>query len=89
MEGLPLYQPSGHSGALPGHKIHATIRESMFKLPTLPSTPIIMIATGTGITVFFGFIQERVRRNSIGRLIGAMVLFFGCWNPQEDYLHIG
>ncbi|KAH8158540.1 hypothetical protein CIB48_g9703, partial [Xylaria polymorpha] len=81
------YQLTSPAGALEGHKVHAAVRKSKFKLPTLPSTPIIMVAAGTGIAVFRGFIQERARLKSIGKPVGAMVLFFGCRNPGEDYLY--
>ncbi|KAI0438347.1 hypothetical protein F4803DRAFT_569704 [Xylaria telfairii] len=83
----PSYQLAGPAGVLEGHKIHAAIKKSKLKLPTLPSTPIIMVAAGTGIAVFRGFIQERARLKSIGKPVGAMVLFFGCRNPKEDYLY--
>ncbi|KAI0466529.1 hypothetical protein F4859DRAFT_526629 [Xylaria cf. heliscus] len=83
----PAYQLTGPAGALEGHKIHAAIRKSKFKLPTLPRTPIIMVAAGTGMAVFRGFIQERTRLKSIGKPVGPMVLFFGCRNPEEDYLY--
>ncbi|KAF2969106.1 hypothetical protein GQX73_g4457 [Xylaria multiplex] len=84
---VPSYQLSGPAGALEGHKIYAAIRRSKFKLPTLPITPIIMIAAGTGMAAFRGFIQERARLKSIGKPVGPMVLFFGCRNPEEDYLY--
>ncbi|KAI0967918.1 hypothetical protein F4678DRAFT_482654 [Xylaria arbuscula] len=83
----PLYQLDGPAGALEGHKVHAAIIKSKFKLPTLPSTPIIMIAAGTGIAAFRGFVQERTRLKGIGKPIGLMVLFFGCRNAEEDYLY--
>ncbi|KAI0432727.1 hypothetical protein F5Y09DRAFT_353245 [Xylaria sp. FL1042] len=87
IEAPPLYQLSGPAGALEGHKIHAAIRKSKFKLPTLPKTPIIMVAAGTGIAAFRGFIQERARLSAIGKPVGPMVLFFGCRNAEEDYLY--
>ncbi|KAJ2993497.1 hypothetical protein NUW58_g1822 [Xylaria curta] len=86
-ESLPLYQLTGPAGVLEGHKIHAAIRKSKFKLPTLPTTLIVMFAAGTGIAVFRGFIQERARLKSIGRGVGQMILFFGCRNPEEDFLY--
>lgn len=83
----PLYNLDGPNGALSGKKIHAQIRRSKFKLPALASQPIIMIAAGTGIAPFLGFIAERAALKKMGKPCGAMLLFFGCRHPEEDYLY--
>ena len=46
-----------------------------------------MIAAGTGIAPFRGFILEQERLKSVGKPIGQMLLFFGCRKPEEDYLY--
>ncbi|RGP71158.1 nadph-ferrihemo reductase [Fusarium sporotrichioides] len=81
------YALSGPGDALKGHKVFACIRRSNFKLPTLSSTPIIMIAAGTGLAPFRGFILERARLQAVGKPIGKMILFFGCRSPDQDYLY--
>ncbi|CEI60576.1 NADPH--cytochrome P450 reductase [Fusarium venenatum] len=81
------YALSGPGDALKGHKVFACIRRSNFKLPTLSSTPIIMIAAGTGLAPFRGFILERARLQAVGKPIGKMLLFFGCRSPDQDYLY--
>lgn len=68
-------------------RIHAFVRKSTFKLPALQSQPIIMVAAGTGIAPFRGFLQERARLMKMGREIGRTVLFFGCRNEAQDYLY--
>ncbi|KAH6654518.1 hypothetical protein BKA67DRAFT_281483 [Truncatella angustata] len=83
----PTYALSGPAGALSGHKIFASVRRSKFKLPALASTPLIMIAAGTGIAPFRAFIQERKRLKAVGKEVGRMILFFGCRRPDEDFVY--
>ena len=60
---------------------------STFRLPVLAKTPIVMVAAGTGIAPFRGFIQERARVASTAREVGKTLLFFGCRSPENDYLY--
>lgn len=83
----PSYDLSGPGDILKNRKVFASIRRSKFKLPTLASTPIIMIATGTGIAPFRGFVEERAKLRAMGREIGKMVLVYGCRDPKQDYLY--
>lgn len=71
----------------PSTRLHAHIRKSTFKLPALPSQPIIMVAAGTGIAPFRAFMQERTRLLSMGKPIGRTILFFGCRNAHQDFLY--
>jgi len=66
-----------------GNKLYAHIRKSKFRLPTQSKTPIIMIASGSGIAPFRGFLAERARLSSIGREVGRSTLFFGCRSPED------
>ena len=72
-----------------GPQIHAHIRKSKFKLPISKMTPIIMVAAGTGLAPFRAFIAERARhaQNSGLDSVGPMLLFFGCRNPEEDFIY--
>ncbi|KAH9237050.1 hypothetical protein K456DRAFT_34166 [Colletotrichum gloeosporioides 23] len=85
-EGLS-YALTGPSNALEGGLVYAHIRRSKFKLPMLSSHPLIMVAAGTGLAPFRGFIAERLRLQSIGKDVGQMLLFFGCHKPDEDYIY--
>ncbi|TVY28271.1 NADPH--cytochrome P450 reductase [Lachnellula hyalina] len=83
----PSYDISGPGNSLEqGSKLFAHIRKSKFKLPILPKTPVIMIASGSGVAPFRGFLTERARVGHIGREVGQSHLFFGCRSP-DDYLY--
>ncbi|KAI6778610.1 NADPH--cytochrome P450 reductase [Emericellopsis cladophorae] len=72
--------------------VFAHVRQSKFKLPALASTPLVMVAAGTGLAPFRAFIQERLRLHNIdnggnSKPVGRMMLFFGCQSPERDYLY--
>ncbi|MCV2503783.1 MAG: NADPH-dependent assimilatory sulfite reductase flavoprotein subunit, partial [Neisseriaceae bacterium] len=54
-----------------------------FRLPTDPSTPIIMIASGTGIAPFRAFMQERENTDATGK----NWLVFGNQKFTDDFLY--
>jgi NADPH-ferrihemoprotein reductase len=81
------YTLQGPGTTLEGRKVYAQIRKSKFRLPALASQPIIMVAAGTGIAPFRGFIQERARIQRVGKGCGKMILYFGCRGPEEDYIY--
>ena len=58
----------------------------VFILPSDTKVPVIMIAAGTGIAPFRGFIQERAAQMVCGRDIGPMILYYGC-RTEEDFLY--
>jgi NADPH-ferrihemoprotein reductase len=83
----PSYNLSGPNNALEqGGKLFANIRKSKFRLPALAKHPVVMIASGSGIAPFRGFLAERVRIATIGREVGKSLLFFGC-RSSDDYLY--
>ncbi|KAL2829898.1 hypothetical protein BJY01DRAFT_261058 [Aspergillus pseudoustus] len=68
-------------------KILSHLRRSTFKLPRLPTTPLILIAAGTGLAPLRAFLHERRQLLKIGREVGDMLLFFGCRRPDEDFIY--
>lgn len=58
-----------------------------FRPPADNSVPAVMIAAGSGIAPFRGFIQARQERARRGESQGETVLFFGCQHPQWDDLY--
>lgn len=61
--------------------------KSSFGLPADPATPIIMIAAGTGLAPFRGFLQERAWQREQGQQVGDCVLVFGCRRKDHDYIY--
>ncbi|CAE6442366.1 unnamed protein product [Rhizoctonia solani] len=72
-----------------GDRVQMAVRPSTkaFHPPSDPNTPMIMFAAGSGIAPFRGFIQERAAQAQAGRKVAKSVLFFGCRNPEADYLY--
>ncbi|KAJ5949043.1 hypothetical protein N7454_000627 [Penicillium verhagenii] len=84
----PLNGPSNALEDADGHgKIFAHIRRSKFKLPITAKTPLIMVGAGTGLAPFRAFLSERCQVQKIGKEIGQMILFFGCRDPDEDFIY--
>lgn len=83
----PIYNLTGPENILNNGKLFAHVRKSKFKLPIMSTTPLVMIAAGTGLAPFRAFIVERVKLAAVGKTVGKMVLFFGCRNPNEDFIY--
>ncbi|CAE6484242.1 unnamed protein product [Rhizoctonia solani] len=77
------------AGLRRGDRVQVLVRPSSkaFHPPIDPGVPMMMFAAGSGIAPFRGFMQERAIQKKAGRDVAKSVLFFGCRNPEEDYLY--
>ncbi|KAJ4300948.1 hypothetical protein N0V90_003037 [Kalmusia sp. IMI 367209] len=75
------------SGDVEGGRVFAHVRKSKFKLPITSSTPLILIAAGTGFAPFRAFLAERAKLHGLGKSVGRMLLIFGCRGPSSDYIY--
>ena len=81
---------SNHLARLePGETFYGSITSpnTPFRLPDDPAAPVLMIAAGTGIAPFRGFVEERALLAARGERLGAAELFFGCDHPEVDFLY--
>ncbi|KAF7351739.1 Fatty acid hydroxylase [Mycena sanguinolenta] len=74
---------------IPGDRVQMVVRPSAaaFHLPEIPTTPVVMFCSGSGLAPMRGFIQERAAQKASGRQVGEMLLFFGCRSPTLDFLY--
>ncbi|KAK0459209.1 fatty acid hydroxylase [Desarmillaria tabescens] len=77
------------SGLVPGERVRMAVRNcsSAFRLPSDPTVPIVMFCAGSGLAPMRGFMQERAMQKISGRNVGKALLFYGCRNPEVDYLY--
>lgn len=77
------------AGCAAGSTVFVFVREPTiaFRPPDDPHLPIIMVAAGTGLAPFRGFLQERAALAERGVPTGESLLFFGCRDPAQDYLY--
>mmetsp|Transcript_102038 Transcript_102038/g.264251 ORF Transcript_102038/g.264251 Transcript_102038/m.264251 type:complete len:1267 (+) Transcript_102038:55-3855(+) len=72
--------------ALAGQAVRVFVQPSGFGLPPDPAVPILMVAAGTGIAPFRGFLQERSVLAEGGTELGEASLFFGCTRRDADFI---
>lgn len=85
--GTPTFALQGHQGLLAGCRAQIHVRPSNFKAPKDHSTPMILVAAGSGVAPFLAFVRERAELAKLGHQVGRCLLFFGCRSPSLDYLY--
>ena len=50
------------------------------RLPTEPSTPIVMVGPGTGLAIFKAFLEERLFQQRSGVSVGACCVVVVCYD---------
>ena len=91
---LPIrFDLNGPRNLYHGFKLPIHIRHSQFRLPSNPSTPVIMVGPGTGVAPFRGFIRERCAYKDHHKddseaveQLGKHILFYGS-RSLDDYLY--
>jgi cytochrome P450 / NADPH-cytochrome P450 reductase len=58
-----------------------------FRPPDNAHVPMIMVGAGTGLAPYRGFLQDRAVLKQQGVPVAESPLFFGCRNPNADYLY--
>jgi len=73
----------------PNSTVFTFVREPTipFRPPANPTVPMIMVAAGTGLAPFRGFLQERAAVAEQGTSVAPSLLFFGCRDPEQDQLY--
>ncbi|MFD7082223.1 cytochrome P450 [Streptomyces sp. NPDC059918] len=81
---------SGYLASLrPGDTVAARVHpcREVFRVEPDTSEPLIMIAAGTGLAPFRGAVADRAARGAAGGSTAPALLYFGCDDPEGDYLH--
>lgn len=83
------YDLQGPKGKFRDYKLPIHVRRSTFKLPSNPSTPVILVGPGTGVAPMRGFVRDKVALldSSDNIKLGKILLFYGCRRSDEDYLY--
>ncbi|MFF0712340.1 bifunctional cytochrome P450/NADPH--P450 reductase [Streptomyces bauhiniae] len=79
---------SGHlAGVKPGDTVYARVQPCREAFRTDTSTPVVLIAAGTGLAPFRGVVMDRAAARAEGVELPPALLYFGCDAPDADYLH--
>jgi NADPH-ferrihemoprotein reductase len=66
-----------------GEEIVVGIVKSKFRLPSDSSVPVVMVGAGSGISPYFGFLEQRADAKNNGQNLGKAVLAHGCRSEAD------
>lgn len=79
---------SGHlTGIEPGDTVYARVQPCREVFRIDGSTPVVMVAAGTGLAPFRGAIADRTAALATGAELAPALCYFGCDAPDADFLH--
>ena len=84
-----IYTSGFNTGSTPEINSRIFIKDSLFKYPEDPSTPVVMVGPGTGVVPFIAFAEERQKlmEETPDVELGNGMLYFGCKEDNEDYIY--
>lgn len=76
-----------HSSDIDKISIYMRKNVNQFSFPEGFDHPLLLIGPGTGVAPYIGFLEERQYLRSKKGLQGPIWLFFGCRNPDIDFIY--
>ncbi|MFE0254141.1 cytochrome P450 [Streptomyces sp. NPDC059010] len=73
----------------PGDTVYARVQPCREVFRIDGSTPVVMVAAGTGLAPFRGAIADRTAALAAGAELAPALCYFGCDAPDADFLHAG
>ncbi|AZQ32621.1 cytochrome P450 [Streptomyces cyaneochromogenes] len=73
----------------PGDTVYARVQPCREVFRIDGSTPVVMVAAGTGLAPFRGAIADRTAALATGAELAPALCYFGCDAPDADFLHAG
>lgn len=77
------------AGLRPGDTVLARVQpcRAAFRIAPDDPAPVVMVAAGTGLAPFRGAVADRTALAAAGTATGPALLYFGCDDPDADFLH--
>ncbi|MDC0765453.1 cytochrome P450 [Streptomyces sp. HD] len=73
----------------PGDTVYARVQPCREVFRIDGSTPVVMVAAGTGLAPFRAAIADRTAALAAGAELAPALCYFGCDAPDADFLHAG